>query len=77
LTLEFLLVDLVNNFQKFAEDQEEILKNILSKVHTMNTNRLKHAVLEYGNAKAKKILLPLMNRNTLTAKSTILKFPFS
>jgi len=62
LTLEFLLVDLVNNLQKLAEDQEEVLKNVSSKVQTMDTKKLEDSVLEYGNAKAKKILLPLMNR---------------
>lgn len=62
LTQEFLLVDLVNNLGKLAEDQEAILKNVFSKIQTMDTKKLTHSVLEYGNAKAKKMLLPLINR---------------
>ncbi len=60
VTPEFLLVDMVNNLETLAEDHEEVLKNIISKVGTMDTPKLKYAVLEYGNAKAKRILLPLM-----------------
>lgn len=59
-TQDFLLVDLVNNFETLAEDQSELLKNIAVKVRQMNKKKLKEALLEYGSLKAKKILLPLL-----------------
>ena len=60
ITPEFLLVDLVNNLEKLAEDLHDILKNISFKVLSMDMKKLEHSVLEYGNAKAKKILIPLI-----------------
>ncbi len=59
-TEEFLLVDLVNNLETLAEDQTEVLKNVAVKVRQMNTKKLKNALSEYGNLKAKNILLPLL-----------------
>ena len=60
VTQEFLLVDLVNNLATLAEDHQEVLKNISSKIPTMDAKRLERSVSEYGNTKAKKILLSLM-----------------
>jgi hypothetical protein len=59
-TEEFLLVDLVNNLETLAEDQSEVLKNVAVKVRQMNKKKLKEAVSEYGNLKAKNILMPLL-----------------
>ncbi len=55
-TLEFLLVDLVNNLDQLAEDHDEILQKVKSKVRDMNPQKLEHALREYGNAKTKKVL---------------------
>ncbi len=60
VTKEFLLVDLVNNLETLAEDPTEVLKNIALKVRTMDTKKLKRYVSQYGTAKAKKILTPLL-----------------
>ena len=59
LTQEFLLVDLVNNLKKLAEDQGEVMKNVLSKANAMDEKKLKQSVSVYGNAKTKKLLAPL------------------
>lgn len=61
-TEEFLLVDLVNNVNTLAEDQDTVLKNVVAKAKTMNAQKLKNAVLEYGNVKAKKLLMPLFQK---------------
>jgi hypothetical protein len=66
ITEEFLLVDLVNNLDTLAEDREEVLKNVLSKVQKMDTQKLHRSVLEYGNEKTKKRLLPLMQSEKQT-----------
>ncbi|MRX76580.1 hypothetical protein GJU39_10800 [Pedobacter petrophilus] len=60
LTEEFLLVDLVNNLGTLAEDQNEVLKNIFSKIQVMDAKKLERSTLEYGSVKAKKLLLPLL-----------------
>jgi hypothetical protein len=61
-TKEFLLVDLANNLEKLAEDHVQISKKILSRAHTMDIKKLKQAVALYGNAKAKKLLMPVVNK---------------
>jgi len=61
VTQEFLLVDLVNNLDKLAEDRAEVLKNVYTKAKTMDTLKLKRSVSSYGNAKAKSLFNPLVN----------------
>lgn len=60
MTKEFLLVDLVNNLNKLAEDHQAVLKNLPDKLLSMDMKKLKTSVKEYGSVKAKKILLPLV-----------------
>lgn len=60
VTKEFLLVDLVNNLETLAEDPTEVLKNVAVKVRTMDTKKLKRYAAQYGTAKAKKLLTPLL-----------------
>ena len=62
LTQEFLLVDLVNNLGKLAEDQNEVLKNVFSKAQTMDAKKLKSTVKSYGNSKAKTLFAPLVTK---------------
>lgn len=59
-TPEFLLVDLVNNLDQLAEDRDKVLQKVKNKMHTMNPQKLKRALREYGNAKTKKILNPTL-----------------
>lgn len=61
-TTEFLLVDLVNHLDSLAEDREMVLKNMLSKAMTMDLNKLKYAVREYGHTKTKKLLEPVLTQ---------------
>lgn len=53
-TLEFLLVDLVNNLTKLAEDPEKVLQKVQVKARSMEQRSLKKAVQEYGGVRAKK-----------------------
>ena len=62
LTQEFLLVDLVNNLRKLAEDECELLKNIIPRAMVMDRNKLKYCVSVYGNLKTKKILAPVIDK---------------
>ncbi|WP_338875018.1 DUF6088 family protein [Spirosoma sp. SC4-14] len=59
-TQEFLLVDLVNNLDTLAEDQDYVLKNVFTKASTMDTNKLKQSVSDYGNVKTKKLFEPFI-----------------
>jgi hypothetical protein len=59
-TMEFLLVDLVNNLDTLAEDKNQILRNVANKVTSMDKRVLRRSVAQYGNVKTKKIFAPLM-----------------
>ena len=60
---EFLLVDLVSNLDKLAEDTELVLKNVSTKLKTMDLKKLKQAVKEFGSARAKSVLTPLIKQS--------------
>lgn len=60
LTPEFLIVDLVNNLETLAEDQQDVLKNVAAKVKTMDAQKMKRSVAEYGSVKTKKVFQSLL-----------------
>jgi hypothetical protein len=59
-TPEFMLVDLVDNLDRLAEDKTTILENVARKVDVMDKKALKKAVDKYGNVGTKKIFAPLL-----------------
>lgn len=61
LTTEFLVVDLVNNLDKLAEDKDEVLKKLSSKVQQLDLRKLRTSLEDYGNNRAKRILFPMIN----------------
>src|SRR5260221_5200507 len=56
-TPEFMLVDLVNNLDKLAEDHGGLLNKLLSRAERMNSRKLMKAIRMYGNSRTKKILV--------------------
>ncbi len=65
LTPEFLLVDLVNNLDRLAEDHDALLSNAKKKASTMNGQALSHAVREYAGVRAKKFFADVLAGGTL------------
>ncbi len=54
VTLEFLLVDLVNNLKSLAEDQEVLRSKVRKKSLAMDAKKLKRAVKRYAGVAGKK-----------------------
>jgi hypothetical protein len=54
LNEEFLLVDLVNNVDRLAESQNEVLARVKERATDYSVPRLQRAVREYGNMRTKK-----------------------
>lgn len=52
---EFLLVDLVNNVNKLAEDQDVVLERISQVAASMDASALKKEVRRYGGVRARKL----------------------
>lgn len=63
VTLEFLVVELLNRLQELAEDREQVLNHLRQKLPTFNSRRLKHASAHYGTISTQKKLEGLMKLN--------------
>ena len=61
VTPEFLLVDLVNNIDRLAEDNQSILDNALEKAQQFDATKLKHAVKNYGTLKTQRLFMAVLN----------------
>lgn len=61
LTTEFLVVDLVNNLDKLAEDTNEVLDKLKNRVRQMDQHKLKKSLESYGNNRTKRLLSPMIN----------------
>lgn len=59
-TPEFLLVDLLNNLDQLAEDPKEVLVKVKYRAKTMDAKKLRKSLRDYGNAKTKKLLEPVV-----------------
>lgn len=64
LTMEFLLVDLVNNLDGLEENPKQVLLKVTSKMKTMDTRKLQENLRAYGSVKTKKLLQPVLNTET-------------
>ena len=54
LSKEFLFVDLVNNLDRLAESQEELLARVKQQAASLDTARLQRAAREYGSVRTKR-----------------------
>jgi hypothetical protein len=59
-TEEFLLVDLVNNLDQLAEDQNAVLDNVKERVGLLDSSKMKRALTEYGHVRTQKLLSPFL-----------------
>jgi len=56
ITREYLLVDLLNNFESLAEDKKNIVDKLTKNVLSFNMDALMKATQQYGNGTAKRII---------------------
>lgn len=59
-TNEFLLVDLVDNLDRLAEDRERVLKLVKEKAQSMDRKRLLTAVKHYGGTKSRRVFAAVL-----------------
>jgi len=65
LTKEFLLVDLVNNLDKLAENQEQVLDRVKEQAASYNGKQLQRAVRDYGAVRTKKFFSAALAGDTV------------
>ena len=56
ITREYLLVDLLNNFESLAEDKKNIVDKLTRNVLSLNMDALMKATQQYGNGTTKRII---------------------
>jgi hypothetical protein len=61
LSQEFLLVDLVNNLDRLAESEAEVLERVQKQAGTLDRPRLLRAARNYGNVRTKKFFARALN----------------
>jgi hypothetical protein len=61
LNREFLLVELVNNLDRLAESQQEVLARVKERATSFNVPRLKRAARDYGNVKTRRFFSEALN----------------
>jgi hypothetical protein len=54
LSKEFLLVDLVNNLDRLAENRDEVLDRVKERAASFDQRRLQRAARDFGNVRTKK-----------------------
>lgn len=64
LTKEFLLVDLLNNLDELAEDQNQMIKRLPENLSSFNNEELMRLAQQYGSGRTKQ-LLKSMYRNKI------------
>lgn len=65
LSPEFLLIDLVNNMERLAEDKDQILNNVRKKALSMNPKTLSSAVRHYGGIHTRKFFAEVLKKDRL------------
>ncbi|MCK5285202.1 MAG: hypothetical protein KAJ86_06430, partial [Alphaproteobacteria bacterium] len=65
LSEEFLLVDLVNNLERLAENAENVLERVKTKARSMSRNVLMKTVCHYGNVGTRKFFAEILENDTL------------
>ena len=62
ITREYLLVDLLNNFESLAEDKKNIVDKLTRNVLSFNMDALMKATQQYGNGTAKRIIKSIVRK---------------
>ncbi|MBK7959898.1 MAG: hypothetical protein IPK04_00910 [Bdellovibrionales bacterium] len=60
LTLEFLIVELLNRLDELAEDRDQVVERLRAKLKEFNRRKLLHAASRYGTLSTQKKLEALM-----------------
>ena len=61
LSDEFLLVDVMNNLEQLAEEQEAVLRRVQHKAHMLNKNKLLQLAKDFGTVRTKKFFVEILS----------------
>ena len=64
---EFLLVDLLHNLDRLAEDRESVRERALERARELDRRRLAKAVYDYDSSRVRNLLTPILESEALSA----------
>ena len=62
ISIEYLLVDLLNNLEILAEDQTLVLEKLLNNVNSFDIEALMRATQQYGSGKTKRVIKSIVRK---------------
>ena len=62
ISREYLLVELLNNLESLAEDQNLVLEKLSNNVRSFNTDALMKATQQYGSGKTKRVIKSIVRK---------------
>ena len=62
ISKEYLLVDLLNNLESLAEDQNLVLEKLSNNMISFNTDALMKATQQYGSGKTKRLIKSIVRK---------------
>ena len=65
LSKEYLVIDLINNLEELAEDQEQIVKNFQKNVNRFEASELVKVAQQYGSGRTKKLVKSVLRKTQL------------
>ena len=63
---EYLLVDMLNNFDELAEDEDHVFAIVRRKLPQFDANKLQKALQDYGSAATRRLMKSWLNELTTT-----------
>ena len=65
ISKEYLVIDLINNLEELAEDQEQIVKNFQKNVNRFEASELVKVAQQYGSGRTKKLVKSVLRKTQL------------
>jgi hypothetical protein len=65
ISKEYLVIDLINNLEELAEDQEQIVKNFQKNVNRFEASELVKVAQQYGSGRTKKLVKSVLRKPQL------------
>ena len=66
MTSEYLLVDMLNNFDELAEDEGHVFPIVRRKLPQFDAKKLQQALQDYGSAATRRLMKSWLNESDAT-----------
>ena len=71
MTNEYLLVDMLNNFDELAEDEGQVFANTRRKLPQFDAKKLQKALQDYGSAATRRLMKSWLNESDVAQAGAV------